>query len=179
MPRVCTICVHPQRVAIDKALVAGEPYRGIARQFRVSEDALPRHKADHLPRKLALAKDAQETAQADDLLADLRGLRQRADRLYLVSEGILRRALQAQDLASANAAVRSAISANREARGTLELLAELEGKLERRAQTTIILSPEWPRVYGALLAALQSHPAARIAVAERLHAIGAGDAVGA
>ena len=32
----CTICNHPQRVEIDKALVAGVSYRAIASQYGVS-----------------------------------------------------------------------------------------------------------------------------------------------
>jgi hypothetical protein len=39
VPRTCTVCTHPDRAAIDKALVAGEPCRGrlpvdIARTLR-------------------------------------------------------------------------------------------------------------------------------------------------
>ena len=32
----CSICNHPQRVEIDKALVAGVSYRAIASQYGVS-----------------------------------------------------------------------------------------------------------------------------------------------
>ena len=49
MPRVCTICVHQQRTLIEQAMVADQPNRAIAREWRVSKDAVRRHKAGHLP----------------------------------------------------------------------------------------------------------------------------------
>ena len=46
--RQCSICTHPAREAIDGALLGGEPGRGIARRYSVSEAAVRRHKANHL-----------------------------------------------------------------------------------------------------------------------------------
>jgi uncharacterized protein YerC len=46
MPRTCTICIHPARAAIDKALVDGQPYRYIAQHFGTSVAALQRHNDD-------------------------------------------------------------------------------------------------------------------------------------
>jgi hypothetical protein len=43
MPRTCTICINPCRDEIDKALVDSQPYRAVARQFGVSDDAVLRH----------------------------------------------------------------------------------------------------------------------------------------
>ena len=57
MPRECTVCAHPERAAIDRALVAGEPAPRIAALRRVSADALLRHRANHLPKLLAQARD--------------------------------------------------------------------------------------------------------------------------
>lgn len=62
MPRTCSICQHVQREAIDAALVAGEPFRAIARQYATSKDALRRHAQDHLPAALLQAKGAAEVA---------------------------------------------------------------------------------------------------------------------
>ena len=50
--RRCTICSHEHVGAIDRALIAGRPIRGIAKTFGVSEDAVGRHRA-HLPKTLA------------------------------------------------------------------------------------------------------------------------------
>jgi hypothetical protein len=69
----CTICQHKARHEIDKALVAdGASIRGIARQFRVSDDALSRHvKNGHVIAKIKQAAKAQEIADADDLLGEV------------------------------------------------------------------------------------------------------------
>jgi len=42
--RTCTICAHPERTAIDAALIAGVSLRDIARQLNVGKDALNRHR---------------------------------------------------------------------------------------------------------------------------------------
>ena len=60
MARTCTICAHPQREAIDTALVTGEALRNLAERFAISTAALHRHRRDHLPGVLAKAKHAQQ-----------------------------------------------------------------------------------------------------------------------
>jgi len=74
MPRRCSVCDHPERQKVDEALVTGAPYRSIAKQFALSESAVYRHKAEHLPARLAKAREAAEVAQADDLLAQVHNL---------------------------------------------------------------------------------------------------------
>ena len=80
MPRTCTICRHDQRADIDKTLVTRTPFRDIARQHSVSKDALLRHHDDHLPASLVRAQRAREATQADELLAQVCDLRDRAER---------------------------------------------------------------------------------------------------
>lgn len=67
MPQVCTVCAHPERVAIDTALVAGTSNRRVAAQFNISESGVRRHKAEHLTQ--LLAKAPPEPAHADALRA--------------------------------------------------------------------------------------------------------------
>lgn len=64
MPRPCTICNHPERGAIDKALVASESYRNIAVRFGTSVASLQRHKAEHIRALLATARQRQGEASA-------------------------------------------------------------------------------------------------------------------
>lgn len=45
----CSICGHPEREAIDAALVAGIPLRTVAARYRVGKSALARHK-EHIDR---------------------------------------------------------------------------------------------------------------------------------
>jgi transposase len=68
MPRRCTVCDHPERNGIDQALVTGAPYRSVAKRFGLSESSVYRHKTEHLPAYLLKAREAEEMAQAEDLL---------------------------------------------------------------------------------------------------------------
>ena len=135
-------------------MVAGEAFRHIAARFDTSTGALQRHKADHLPVKLAKAQEAEEVAQADDLLEQVRDLQGRA-------LAILDKAEEAGEL-------RTALSAIREARGNLELLAKLLGELDDRPQVNVLVSPEWLELRAIIVGALEPHPAARGAVLRAL-----------
>ena len=157
MPRPCSICTNPDRAALDTALVSGEPLRGIARRFAVSEDALFRHRSDHIPAHVATAKAAAEVAQADDLLSQVRDL-------HRLAMHILARASAAGDL-------RTALAGVREARACIETLLEVEGEIDRRPQVNILIAPEWVQVRSVLLEALTPYADARAAVAGRLVAL--------
>ena len=162
MPRKCTVCTHGARAEIERALVAGETFRNIAERFGTSVAALHRHKADHLPVKLAKAQEAQEVAQADDLLSQVRDLQIRA-------LAILDKAEEAGEL-------RTALSAIREARGNLELLAKLLGELDDRPQVNVLVSPEWLELRAVIVGALEPHREARGAVLRALEGVGSGRA---
>lgn len=71
MPRTCGICAHADREAIERALVSVEPFRHIAARFRVTTQALQRHKAEHLPARLLEAAQAQEVVTATNVMAEL------------------------------------------------------------------------------------------------------------
>ena len=158
MPRTCTICTHTKRHDIDQALVERRPFRAIARQHGVSKDALIRHHDDHLPTALVKAQAAREAANADALLAQVVDLRDKAFGIFDKAEG-------SDDL-------RAAVSAIREARGCVELLAKLAGELKDAPTVNIVLSAEWLTIQGAVLRALEPHPAARLDVASELERVG-------
>lgn len=160
MPRTCTICGHPERAEIDRSLVEGAAYRYIASRFDTSTAALQRHKADHLPGHVAKAQEAKQVADADDLLQQLKALRNRAI-------SILQKAESAGDY-------RTALAGIREARGCIETLMEVEGELDRRGVTNIIINPEWVQIRSALIVALKPYPAASQAVAGTLRVIEGG-----
>jgi hypothetical protein len=160
MPRSCTVCEHPDREAIDEALVGGASNRSLASLYDVSEAAVRRHKANHLPAKLVMAQAAEEVAQADDLLDQMQDLQART--------------LAILEAAESTNQHRTALSAIREARSNLELLAKLLGELDERPVTNILFSAEWVSVRTAMMEALGSYPQARLAVAERLSELEAG-----
>src|SRR3954447_23338990 len=118
MPRRCTVCDHPERHSIDEVLVAGASYRSVAKRFGLSESAVYRHKTEHLPIHLLKAREVEELVQADNLLEQVRNLQTHA-------LDILERAETTGDL-------RTALAAISQARGNLELLGKLAGKLDKR-----------------------------------------------
>ena len=110
MGRYCTVCRDPNVADINAAILAGESYRDIAARHRYSAATLCRHK-DHIPAALVKAHEAREVARADDLL-------QQAQDLLASALHILRKAENRGD-------DRTALLANREAAGRLELLARV------------------------------------------------------
>jgi replication fork clamp-binding protein CrfC len=82
MPRVCTICTRPEREAIDRALVGGTACREVAALYRVSPDAVERHKAAHLPKTLTEARQAADGAHALDVMEELQRCFQRVNLLF-------------------------------------------------------------------------------------------------
>ena len=67
MPRICTICRHPERPAIEAELKAGASYRDIARRHSASKDAISRHHANHMQRPTT----TELTATAKEILTIL------------------------------------------------------------------------------------------------------------
>jgi hypothetical protein len=76
MARPCTICNHPQRAAIDRALASGDPVRNVAERFDTTHTALLRHRANHLAarmsraRRRAVPNDARLRAEDASLVAE-------------------------------------------------------------------------------------------------------------
>jgi hypothetical protein len=160
VPRRCTICAHEDLEAINRALVAGKANRRIAAQYAVSEQAVRRHKAEHLPAKLAKAHEAEEVAHAGDLLEDLKSLQ--------------RRTLAILEAAEETSQHRTALAAIREARSNLELLAKLLGELDDRPQVNVLISPEWLELRAVIVGALEPYSEARGAVLRAIEGIGNG-----
>jgi transposase-like protein len=160
MTRRCTVCGHHERHSVDEALVSDAPYRSVAKRFGLSESAVYRHKTEHLPAHLMNAREAEEVAQADDLLDQARSLQTHA-------LGILERAEKAGDL-------RTALAAISQARGNLELLGKLAGELDERPVVNLNVSPQWLELRAVIVGALEPHPAAHGAVLRALESVGNG-----
>jgi hypothetical protein len=154
MSRRCTVCDHSQRTEIDAALIGSGSLRDIARQWRVSKDAVARHKSDHLPVHLAKAKHAEETTQADSLLGQLLSLNR-------ATLAILQEAREGKD----NELALKAIARTEK---QIELQARLLGELQDSQTVNVLVMPEWQGLRAVILAALQPHPQARLAVVEAL-----------
>jgi len=160
VPRRCTVCEHPDREAIDRALVGDASNRSVASLYDVSEAAVRRHKSNHLPARLVMAAQAEEVAEADNLLGQVRDLQQST--LDILAE------------AEQSKQYRTALSAIREARSNLELLAKLLGELDERPALNLQISPEWLELRAVIIGALEPYSEARGAVLRAIEGAGNG-----
>lgn len=160
MPRQCTVCRHPRRAEIDSALLEGTTFRDIARQWRVSKDAVARHNADHIPVALAKARHAEETTQADSLLGQLLSLN--------------RETLDILSTARAENDDELALKAIGRAEKQIELQARLLGELKDTTTVNVLILPEWTQLRAVLLQALNPYAEARRAVVDALGGFHAG-----
>jgi hypothetical protein len=160
MARQCTVCSHDESHSINVELVRNGGNRRIATHYGLSEAAVRRHRAEHIPQLLLQSSQALEVAEADDLLAEVRELQRRA---YTVL-----------DAAEQTGEPRTALAAIREARGNLELLAKLLGELQQEGTTNIHLNAEWIELRTAIVAALEPHEEAREAVLRAIRSAGNG-----
>jgi hypothetical protein len=130
-------------------------YRGIARRYSVSEDAISRHVANrHISELLKLAADAERAARGDSLL-------DRIESLHARTLAILEATEETEDH-------RIALAAIREARSNLELVGEVTKELDRAPTFNLNLNPEWLQIEALIVRTLDSFPDAQAAVVQAL-----------
>jgi hypothetical protein len=81
----CTVCNHPSRPEIDRALIDGVPLRTLAAAHGLSTSALFRH-TRHLRHQLVLQQRQADQSQASAFLEKLELLEVRLDRLFRKAE---------------------------------------------------------------------------------------------
>lgn len=155
MPRICTVCSHPDRHEIDSALVTGDPLRNVARHRSVTVSALFRHKRDHLPGHLVKAAEEEDVAQAIDVVRQLKAInaacleilqKSRADGKHSIS-------------------LRAVDRIHRQ----IELQARLLGELQDNGpQVNVLIAAEWHEIRMMIFNVLEPYPEARAALAEAL-----------
>ena len=153
----CSVCRHPDRETLDRELAGGLTLREAADKYGVNKDAVGRHKRNHLSKALKVVQEKRELAGAKKAV-------DRVEELYVKARGILEGAQEEGQGALA-------LSAIKELRGVVELLAKLTGELDERPQVNVLnvqSSPEWLAIQQAMLEALAPFPEARIAVAGTL-----------
>ena len=123
MPRRCTICTHPQREEIDRAIARGDSYRGIAARYSVSLTSLLRHARSHLSQPVRAAVQAEMMEHGASILSQVRELNQKARRLL--------------DEAAAKGRYTGAAAFLKEARELLTFEARLLGELDSRDRVEV------------------------------------------
>ena len=150
----CTICRHPERAAIESALVSGTPYRNIAEHYGVSLAAVGRHASEHVAQAIKQSQDARDEARAFDVVKQLREIND-------VARAIMHASLEAKKNGTALFAIDRI-------QKQLELQAKLLGDLNEAPQVNVYITPEWREIRATIVHALVPFPDARIAVAGAL-----------
>lgn len=183
MPRHCGPCSDPRRNELDRRLLAkeltGESFRQIVADFGHSETALRRHLANHLTVHLADVHATMERAR-QEALSDAKerelertkaevkeGMASRLENAASFLDQlreVRRKAADLLDQAEKSQDLKAAGIFIRELREQVRLWAELEGKLARQPQITIINHPEWIELRGMIIAALDPYPEAKEAL---------------
>jgi hypothetical protein len=115
MPRTCLACASPERESIDKALVAGEPFRNIAERVSLSPAGIFRHKS-HVAQAIVKASENHEERLGETLLDEMRRVQRKAWELLGRTES--------------QGDHRGSIVALREVRECVESLGEMLAKAE-------------------------------------------------
>ena len=71
MARKCTVCIHEERIEIEKAMIRSVPYQDIASRFGISAAAAWRHAKSHLAETLAKTTAAREAACVVEVAAEV------------------------------------------------------------------------------------------------------------
>lgn len=159
----CSICQHPDRTDIDKAITEGVPKLRVAETFSVSQTAVHNHLNRHLAAAVKTAAGDAAVLSAGFIVGEL-------ERLLTRTDGIIEDARKAGD-------DKLALDGLNSLRQSVKLCAELAGKIQPEGTTAVHVhtSPDWLLIRAAVMDALNEFPDARAAVAGRLIALGAGD----
>ena len=158
MSQRCKVCLHPERAAIDKAIIEGVTMRNIGAQYGMSEASVQRHKNSHLAKDLVIAQEAKDITSADSLMSDLTSLKDRAERILATCEE--------------NGDLRTSLGAIKELRNCIELLLKVSGELKPSQTVNISIHPEWLQLQTVIFQTLDEFPMAKSAL---IQAIGGGD----
>jgi hypothetical protein len=125
MPRTCLACASPERVAIEQALVVGEPLRNIAKRVSISPAGLLRHK-NHVAQVIAKMSEKRRERLGDNLLDEMRRVQRKAWELLAKTES--------------QGDHRASIVALREVRECLESLGEMLEKADASQGSRVTLA---------------------------------------
>ncbi len=179
MGRRCTICEHPQRQEIDKALLSGLSFRKIGKRFDINPSAAYRHRQTHVVDLIARVQkplNREELARAEKL----------AEQQQETQAGELRYAIDVvQQLKAINAACLEVLKQARSDRKyslslravdrivrQIELQAKLLGQIQDGPTVNVAVLPEWHGIRRLVADALQPYPEARVAVVRALQNAG-------
>jgi hypothetical protein len=153
MGRPCSVCSHPHRDEIDRALLGGAANRRVAARYGLSKDAVRRHTEAHLSPALAQAAAVERAERGRSLAGYVAELDAEARRLA--------------ELLERNGDARGAVAALRERIRLLGVIAQ--AAVERPGEFDPTKRPEWILIRGLLVE--DTCPACSRRLAAKLRAI--------
>jgi hypothetical protein len=81
MPRVCQICSHSERLAIDRELVKGGNMMEISDRYDVTYSSVCNHKDNHLSRQLVKSEEIRQMTNAQTIAEDISSIYERLNGL--------------------------------------------------------------------------------------------------
>jgi hypothetical protein len=79
----CNICIHPNRLAIDKKIVEGCNLSRLSTLFGVEYHSLYNHAQHHIPRSLARAMEKKLMIEGNELMEIITRIVQRAEDIFI------------------------------------------------------------------------------------------------
>ena len=158
----CKICNHPEVDDVNAKLVAGVSGRVIGEMYNLHYKAVLNHKKKHLPKVLVQAQSLKDSDAADNLL-------NRVESLFSRSEDLITKA-------EVEGKYAPAVTAVKECRNCLELIAKLLGELKTGTEINLIFNPQFVQARLTITEALRPYPEARAAVIKALTEGGVVDA---
>jgi hypothetical protein len=166
---LCGACKHRERAALDLALARGVSVTALSKRYRLSTDAIYRHRKAHLPPQLRATLLA-----GPDLAVDLDKLRETESQSLLSNLIALRQRLFASlDLAEEYRDGNMLTRVSAQLHLNFEIVGKLLGDLGTGSTsiTNVVIQPQYVEMRVELVKALSPFPEARQAVAAVLHNI--------
>ena len=172
MSRPCSVCVHPQKRQIDKALVSGHVLSHLATTYEVSTSALSRHRRLHLSALLKKAYQIQESAEGSEIVQQ-RKAAEAAEAAHVLDmrqqlKAINGACLDVLKKAHAEAKPSTLLQAVDRIHRQIALQARLLGEPTDAESDSDAIHNQWPVIRQVILDALRPFPEAKVAVAEAL-----------
>jgi len=160
---MCKICSHPQREAIDRAIVAGDSLRKIGTMFGTDKNAIKRHK-DNCMKRVLPAISAPVPVPEYQTPAELAATRMTTRSVASRAEQLVSRMEEAFRSCEGTGNYDVLVKCAKEVREGLRLLAQLSGELSPSTAVqvnvgtpSLTTSPEW----AVLVKVLARHPEIR------------------
>ncbi len=177
MAETCSVCAHPKRKAIERAMLGGMSLRTVADQFGPSKTTLIRHRDSHMAKvvaEVATTRAAEVAAAETEVRAAMvdtgRGTLVQVQALGEVARRCLARVTGKLDgddpeYPDTGFDARGAASLIGQVRGALELQAKLLGELQSGTQVNVLVQAERAEFVRVVIGALADEPAALAKVA--------------